>query len=203
MRAWREGEKQQLSHTSCREQPVPTTGSNECPHSSPAQLALLSAQAAAAFSSPAAKPSKASQLAGGPLSEVGPSPLRRDADLQRWRCPGLPSLSKSSSQLDPCPLLVCPSSPAAPCQGWALRGSWLRPRAQWPVRAGGQAEAKSPCALPPRPCASFVWRSPAEMDLCFAAHTHLCILITIKTSQPVLVLFSCCFPDDGTCTVVE
>lgn len=108
-----------------------------------------------------------------------------------------PSWTHASSSSVPAPSL------AALRQGQALCGSWLWPRAQQPVGAGGQAEVNSPCALPHRPCASFMGLSPAEMDFCFAAHTDLCILITIKTSQPVPVMFLCCFPDRGTWTVAE
>jgi len=42
-------------------------------------------------------------LLGRKPSEVEPSPLRQEADLQRWCWPGLPSFSKSSSQLDTWP----------------------------------------------------------------------------------------------------
>lgn len=50
---------------------------------------------------------------GTKFSEVGPSPLRREADLQCRCWPGLPSFSESSSQLDACPLLARPFFPCS------------------------------------------------------------------------------------------
>lgn len=104
----------------------------------PPQPSWLSSQCRLQLLSPALQQSPVKPASSLEVSsrKWGPSPLWRDADLQCWRCPGLPSLSKSSFQLGPCLILICPSSLPG-CSAPGPGPLWLLAVAQSPAACWG------------------------------------------------------------------